>query len=187
MNVILLGPPGCGKGTQGAILATRTQTTRIATGDLLRAAVQAETDLGKQAQSFMDKGLLVPDEVILDLIMEVLNEPQAQNGVIMDGFPRTVAQAEAVAKLLASKGQTVDRVLTFEVPDDELVRRMQGRAAQEGRSDDTRDAFQKRLDVYQEQTAPLVEFYERQNLNVRIPGTGTMDEVSTRVQEALDG
>ena len=97
------------------------------------------------------------------------------------------SQEEAVANLLASKGQTVDRVLTFEVPDDELVRRMQGRAAQEGRSDDTRDAFRKRLDVYQEQTAPLVEFYERQNLNVRIPGMGTMDEVSTRVQEALDG
>ena len=186
MNVILLGPPGCGKGTQGAILASRTQTTRIATGDLLRAAVQAETDLGKQAKSFMNKGLLVPDDVILGLITEVLNSPEAKNGIIMDGFPRTVAQAESVDDLLRSRNQVVYRVFTFEVPDEELVRRMQGRSAKEGRSDDTPEAFQKRLKVYQDQTAPLLEFYDRRNLVTRIPGTGTMDEVAARVQEALE-
>lgn len=187
MNVILLGPPGCGKGTQGALLATRTETTRIATGDLLREAVRAGTDLGQKAQSFMDKGLLVPDEVILGLITEVLNTPEAQNGVIMDGFPRTVTQAEAVDELLASKGQTVDHVFTFEVPDAELVRRMQERAEQEGRSDDTPEAFQNRLGVYQEQTAPLIAFYEQRNLVTAIPGTGTKDEVAARVQGALQG
>ena len=129
---------------------------------------------------------LVPDEVILGLITEVLNTPEANNGVIMDGFPRTVAQAEAVDDLLAGRLQAIDHVLTFDVPDEELIRRMQGRAAEEGRSDDKPEAFKRRLDVYKEQTAPLVNFYDSRNLVRRIAGTGSVDEVSRRVQEALE-
>src|SRR5438132_582616 len=128
MNVILLGPPGSGKGTQGALLAERAKRPRYATGDLLRAAVQHGTSLGKRAKSFMDKGLLVPDDIILGLIGEVLAEPGAKDGIIMDGFPRTVPQAEAVGRLLGARRARVDHVLNFDVPDDELVRRMQGRA-----------------------------------------------------------
>lgn len=185
MNVILLGPPGCGKGTQGAILATRTGTSRIATGDLLREAVKAETPLGLRAREFMDQGLLVPDEVILGLITEALNSEKARNGIIMDGFPRTVAQADAVDELLTSRGTVIDAVLCFQVPNDELVRRMQGRAAAEGRSDDKPEAFRKRLQVYLKQTAPLVEYYENRDLVTNIHGLGSVDEVAARVQEAL--
>src|SRR4051812_35809229 len=140
MNIILLGPPGCGKGTQGAILSQRTGAPRVSTGDLLRAAVKDGTPLGKKAQSFMDQGLLVPDEIILGLIEEVLNSPAATNGTIMDGFPRTPAQADAVGRLLAARKMQVDKVLNIVVPDGELVRRMQGRAKAEGRADDKPDA-----------------------------------------------
>ena len=185
MNIILLGPPGCGKGTQGAVLSKRLDAPRVSTGDLLRAAVRDGTPLGKKAKSYMDQGLLVPDEVILGLIEEVLGSPAARNGTIMDGFPRTPAQAEAVGRLLSGKHMQVDKVLNFQVPDDELVRRMAGRAAQEGRTDDTPEAFQQRLAVYREQTAPLVDYYRKAGKLSNIAGTGTVDEISARVQKAV--
>ena len=183
MNIILLGPPGCGKGTQGAILSTRTGAPRVSTGDLLRAAVKDGTPLGMKAKSFMDQGLLVPDEIILGLIEEVLATPEARKGMIMDGFPRTTAQAEAVDRLLKARGTQIDKVVSFEVPDDELVRRMQGRAAAEGRADDQPEAFRQRLVVYREQTAPLVDYYRSKLSN--IPGLGAVDEIATRVQKAV--
>lgn len=185
MNIILLGPPGCGKGTQGAVLARRLGAPRVSTGDLLRAAVRDGTPLGKKAQSYMDQGLLVPDEIILGLIEDVLGSDEARQGMIMDGFPRTPAQAEAVDRLLAARKLQIDKVLNFEVPDDELVRRMQGRAAQEGRADDTPEAFRKRLEVYREQTAPLVVYYRKRGKLAEVPGTGTVEEISGRVQKAV--
>jgi len=185
MNIILLGPPGCGKGTQGAILSKRTGAPRVSTGDLLRAAVKDGTALGKQAKSFMDQGLLVPDGVILGLIEEVLGSEQARAGTIMDGFPRTPAQADAVERLLGARKLQIDKVLNFGVPDDELVRRMQGRALQEGRTDDTPEAFQKRLAVYREQTAPLIDYYRKRSKLVDVPGTGTVEEIAGRVQKAV--
>jgi adenylate kinase len=185
MNIILLGPPGCGKGTQGAILSKRMGAPRVSTGDLLRAAVKDGTPLGKKAQSYMDKGLLVPDEVILGLIEEVLSSSQAGKGMIMDGFPRTTAQADAVDGLLAARRSQIDKVLNFEVPDDELVRRMQGRAAQEGRADDTPEAFRRRLEVYREQTAPLVVYYRKRGKLTDVAGTGTVEEISGRVEKAI--
>src|SRR5207249_1339116 len=143
---VLLGPPGSGKGTQGALLARRLNAPKVSTGDLLRSAVRDGTPLGKRAKSYMDQGLLVPDEIILGLIEEVLASEAARGGVVMDGFPRTIAQAVAVDRLLAARGAgsgaRIDKVLSFEVPGDELVRRMQGRAGQEGRSDDTPEAFE---------------------------------------------
>jgi adenylate kinase len=185
VNLILLGAPGSGKGTQGALLSTRLGIRKIATGDLLRAAVHDKTPLGTRAQSFMDQGLLVPDEIILGLIEEVLKAPDAKQGIIMDGFPRTPGQAEAVDRLLGARGQQVDRVLLIDVPEEELMRRMLGRAAQEGRSDDTPETIRRRLHVYREQTAPLVAYYRERGLMTLIPGTGTVEEIAARVKEAL--
>ncbi len=185
MNVILLGPPGCGKGTQGNLLARELGAPRVSTGDLLRAAVKDGTPLGKRAQSYMDKGLLVPDEVVLGLIEEVLASPEARAGILMDGFPRTTAQADAVATLLQKRGTQVDAVVSLDVPDDELVTRMQGRAAQEGRSDDQPDAFRRRLAVYREQTAPLIDYYRQRGKLKEVPGVGTVEEIARRVREAL--
>jgi adenylate kinase len=185
LNIILLGPPGCGKGTQGAILAKRLGAPRVSTGDLLRAAVKDGTPLGKKAQSFMDRGLLVPDDIILGLIEEVLGSDQSRAGMIMDGFPRTTTQAEKVDGLLGARKMQIDKVLNFDVADAELVKRMAGRAAQEGRSDDTPEAFQKRLTVYREQTAPLVDYYRRRGKLADVPGIGTIDEIAERVRKAL--
>jgi len=185
MNIILLGPPGCGKGTQGALLAQRLGAPRVSTGDLLRAAVKAGTPLGRQAQGYMDKGLLVPDEIILGLIEEVLTSPEARTGIIMDGFPRTTQQAEAVDRLLAQRRTRVDRAASLDVSDEELVRRMEGRARVEGRSDDTPEAFKKRLAVYREQTAPLIAYYQKQGKLVPVPGTGSVEEVAGRLAKAV--
>jgi adenylate kinase len=185
MNVILLGPPGCGKGTQGALLAKTLSIPKIATGDLLRSAVREGTPLGSKAKQFMDQGLLVPDEVILGLIEEVLERDAARNGVIMDGFPRTVAQAEAVDRLLHERSARVDHVLSFTVSDEQLIARMMGRAQQEGRSDDTPEAIKKRLQVFRDETAPVVAHYERQGIVTEIPGEGTVEQVAQRVQGAV--
>jgi len=185
MNIILLGPPGSGKGTQGALLAERSRASRVSTGDLLRTAVRDATPLGKEAKSYMDRGLLVPDGVVLGLIEDVLNSPRAKSGIIMDGFPRTTAQAEEVDRLLDARKMQIDNVLNFEVPDDELVRRMQGRAAKEGRTDDTPAAFQQRLAVYREQTAPLIAYYRMRGTLVTVPAVGAVEEIAKRVRKAV--
>lgn len=185
MNVILLGPPGAGKGTQGKILADRLGVPKVATGDLLRAAVTNGTPLGRQAQDYMDQGLLVPDEIIMGLIEEVLKAPEAEQGIVMDGFPRTTVQAEAVDMLLRDRGGRVDRVLNFVVPDDELVNRLRGRAADEGRTDDTPETIRKRLAVYREQTEPLVVYYRDRGLLTEVEAAGTIEDIAERVQEAI--
>lgn len=186
MNLVLLGPPGSGKGTQGALLTQRTGWLRISTGDLLREAVKQGTELGRRAQGFMDRGELVPDEVILGLLEEVLSRPEAQRGVVMDGFPRTVAQAEKVDQVLAARGQRVDRVLFFEVPEAELLRRVLGRSQAENRSDDTPEAFRRRLAVYREQTAPLVDYYRKRGVLAEIDGTGTVEQILQRIERQLN-
>ncbi len=185
MNIVLFGAPGAGKGTQGEILAHRIGVPKIATGDLLRAAVAVGTLLGKEAKRFMDRGSLVPDEIILGLIEEKLASEESARGVIMDGFPRTIAQAEAVDEFLALRDAGVDSVVAFDVPDEELVERMNGRAKEEGRSDDTPEAIRKRLLVYREQTAPLLQYYDERGLVTSIDATGTVQQVSTRVAEVI--
>lgn len=186
MNVIFLGPPGAGKGTQGALLSQRVGIPRIVTGDLLRAAVTEGTPLGAKAKFYMDDGLLVPDEVIVGLIEGILESGEAASGVIMDGFPRTVAQAEAVDELLSARADKVDAVITFDVPEDELVRRILGRAGDEGRSDDTAETIRRRLAVYERETEPVIDFYRNRGIVKEILGTGAVEEVAARVQEALD-
>lgn len=185
MDILLLGPPGAGKGTQGAILAERLRIPKFATGDLLRDAVARGSALGLEAKSYMNQGLLVPDEVILGLIGEVLALPEAAAGVVMDGFPRTVGQAEAVDARLAARGQQVQRVLLFDVPEEELVRRVVSRASAEGRTDDTPETIQRRLGVYRLSTAPLVGYYRERGVLTTINGTGTVEEIAERVQEVV--
>jgi len=185
VNLVLLGPPGSGKGTQGALLATRLGIPKISTGDLLRSAMKDGTPLGLKAKAFYDKGLLVPDDVIMGLIEEVLSSKSAKNGVIMDGFPRTAAQAEAVDHLLAARGGKVDRVLNFEVNEDELVKRMLGRAEQEGRADDTPETIKKRLAVYRSQTAPLVHYYRQKDCVADIDAVGSVEEIAERIAAAV--
>lgn len=181
MNIILLGPPGSGKGTQGELLSKRAGLLRVATGDVLRAAVEQQTPLGLEAKRYMDQGLLVPDDVMLGLLEEILSSPEAARGVIMDGFPRTIPQAEAVDRLLERRGRGVDRVLFFDVPDAELSRRIVGRQSQQGRSDDRREAVAKRLAVYQAQTAPLVDYYRRRGILQTINAVGLIEAIAERV------
>ena len=184
-NIMILGAPGSGKGTQGKILAESLGIPQVSTGDLLRAAIRNGTALGLKAKSFMDAGALVPDELIFGLIQEILDSPAAAKGVLMDGFPRTIPQADAVDRMLAAKGGAqVDRVVLLEVEEPELVQRLLGRALKEGRSDDNAESIAKRLQVYKAQTAPLIAFYEGRGIVKRVPGTGGIDEIAARMRTA---
>lgn len=185
MYLMILGAPGSGKGTQGKLLADFLEVPEVSTGELLRAAVRQGTPLGKQAKTYMDRGELVPDQVVLGLIEEILDSGEAAHGVMMDGFPRTVAQAQAVDKLLASKRAKVDRVVLLDVAEEELIKRLLARAAKEGRSDDNLESIKTRLKVYHDQTQPLIAYYEKQGVVRRVPGMGTVDEIQQRAREAL--
>jgi len=180
--ILLLGAPGSGKGTQGKILAERLGLPKITTGDILRAAVQARTPLGREVRRYMDAGTLVPDAVILGLIKGELAKPEAGHGAVFDGFPRTAAQAQLVDEVLAERGQRLNHVLLLDVPQEELVRRMRGRATQEGRSDDTPEAIQTRLQVYQRDTAPLIAHYAERGIVHRVPGSGTVEDIAKEIK-----
>lgn len=182
MHILLLGPPGAGKGTQGAILAKRTGLVKFATGDLLREAVEAGTELGLRARAVMEAGELVSDEIILGIIREQLDTPEARIGVVFDGVVRTIPQAEGMEKLLAERGHTMDFVLFFDVPDSELLARLEKRRTLEGRADDDPEAVQRRLVAYREQTAPVLAWYEKQGIVRRISATGPVDLISERVR-----
>lgn len=183
-NIMILGAPGSGKGTQGKLLAERLGIPQVSTGDLLRAAMKNGTPLGVKAKTFYDQGMLVPDELIFGLIQEILDSKAAANGVLMDGFPRTIPQAEAVDRMLKEKSAKVDRVVLLEVDEAELVQRLLGRAAKEGRTDDNAESIAKRLQVYKAQTAPLIAFYEGRGIVKRVPGFGAVDEIATRMRAA---
>ena len=185
MYLMILGAPGSGKGTQGKLLAEYLNVPEVSTGELLRAAVKQGTPLGKEAKKYMDQGNLVPDDVVLGLIKEILDSKQAAGGVMMDGFPRTVAQAQAVDKLLASKKAKVDRVVLLDVSEDELIKRLLARAAKEGRSDDNLESIKTRLKVYHGQTQPLISYYEKQGVVRRVPGMGSVEDIQQRAREAL--
>ena len=184
-NVMILGAPGSGKGTQGKILAGSLGIPQVSTGDLIRAAMKNGTPLGVQARAYYDQGALVPDELIFGLIQEILDSKAAVKGVLMDGFPRTVPQADAVDRMLRAKGAKVDRVLLLEVDEKELIQRLLGRAEKEGRADDNAESITKRLEVFKEQTAPLINYYENRGIVKRVPGTGSVEDISARMLTAI--
>lgn len=212
MNLILLGPPGAGKGTQAKMMIDRYQIPQISTGDILRAALKERTPLGLKAKEYMDKGLLVPDEVVIDIIRERLKEPDCRNGYILDGFPRTVAQAQALDKVLADMHSAIDHVISIEVDKGELIKRLTGRRTcrQCGRGyhvifdpplnkdlcdkcqgelyqrdDDNEDTVRNRLDVYDSQTFPLIQYYKEKNLLRSIEGQGSIQQIFDRIVGVL--
>lgn len=180
-RLLLFGPPGAGKGTQAQILASLLAIPHISTGDIFRAAVANQTELGIQAKGFMDRGELVPDSLVIDLIKDRLTQPDTHNGWLLDGFPRTLPQAEALEQLLTYLGQEYDRVLNLEVPDATLVERMLGR----GRQDDNEAVIRTRLQVYRDQTEPLIGFYRQRQRLVDIDGSLDVESVTHQIQEIV--
>jgi len=185
MRILLLGPPGSGKGTQGKLLSERLGVPAISTGDILRQAVKEGTPLGRQAQAIMASGELVSDDVIVELIRERIAQRDARDGFILDGFPRTVPQAEALETMLSGNGDALSAVLNFSVPEPELVERMLQRARAESREDDRAETIRERLRVYREKTEPLIGYYRKKDLVADVPGVGTIPEITARVDNAL--
>ncbi len=179
MRLLFIGPPGAGKGTQAERVAERLGIAHISTGDMFRAQVAAGTELGKRVEAIMKAGDYVPDEVTVAMLAERIAEPDAARGFILDGFPRTIGQVEALDSLLGSDG--LDKVVVFDVPEDELVRRLLAR----GRADDTEDTVRNRLAVYREQTEPLIDLYSRRGIVVHVDGVGDIDEITDRVLAAV--
>ncbi|GAA2253137.1 adenylate kinase [Streptomyces luteogriseus] len=213
MRIVLVGPPGAGKGTQAAFLAKNLSIPHISTGDLFRANISRQTELGKLAKSYMDAGNLVPDEVTIAMAKDRMEQPDAENGFLLDGFPRNVSQAEALDELLETENMQLDAVLDLEVPEDEVVKRIAGRRicrndsahvfhvtykqpAKEGvcdvcggelyqRDDDSEETVRTRLEVYHTQTEPIIDYYKAQGLVVTISALGKVEDVTTRAMEAL--
>lgn len=188
LNIVIFGAPGSGKGTQSDKLIEHYNLFHISTGDVLRDNIRRGTDLGKTAKGYIDQGQLVPDELIIDILAQVLdeNKENAREGVIFDGFPRTIPQAEALEQLLADRGTKIDAVVGLEVPEDELIKRILLRGQQSGRSDDNEETARKRLDTYHNQTSPLKAYYEQQGKYRAINGLGSIDGIFELIKEALD-
>ena len=185
MDILLFGPPGAGKGTQGALLAEALGLPKFATGDLLRDAVKRGTPVGLQARAAMEAGHLVSDEIIMGVIRDELGKPAAANGVIFDGVVRTIPQAEGMERLLAERNRGMDHVLSFEVTDEEILERLRKRQGVEGRADDDPAAVAVRLKAYREQTAPVLDYYQSRGLVRKIPAIGAVDAISSRVRAAI--
>lgn len=212
MKIIMLGAPGAGKGTQAKKIADKYQIPHISTGDIFRANIKEGTELGKKAKSYMDQGQLVPDELTLELIMDRFQNPDCKNGYVLDGFPRTIPQAEALTEALAKKGETIDYAINVEVPDENIINRMGGRRAcmacgstyhivyaptrVEGicdrcgeklvlRDDDKPETVKNRLNVYHNQTQPLIEYYTRQGKLAEVDGTQSMEDVFNAIVKIL--
>ena len=212
MKIIMLGAPGAGKGTQAKKIAEKYSIPHISTGDIFRVNIKNGTELGKKAKTYMDQGLLVPDELVVDLVVDRVTQDDCSNGYVLDGFPRTIPQAEALDKALAAMGEAMDYAINVEVPDENIVRRMSGRRAcvdcgatyhivyaptnEENicdnchgelilREDDKPETVQKRLNVYHEQTQPLIDYYTEKNILVEVDGTVDIDEVFAAIVNVL--
>lgn len=186
MKLVIMGPPGAGKGTQAKKIAEKLGIPAISTGDIFRQNVSDETGLGLEAKRYMDAGDYVPDEITNSMVRDRLAEDDAVDGFLLDGYPRTLAQVGELDDMLGERGHGLDAVLVLTVDEDEVVHRMTKRAEQEGRTDDTEEVIRHRQDVYAEQTAPLIEVYDERGLLVRVDGMGAVDEVTSRVFDALD-
>lgn len=184
-RILLLGAPGAGKGTQAALLVDRLRVPHISTGDMLRAAVAAATPVGLKAKAVMDSGALVSDDIVIAIARERLGEPDCEKGFILDGFPRTRVQAQALDGMLSDLDAPLDCCLALTADTDEVVGRILKRAEIEGRSDDTEEAIRKRMGVYEEQTAPLLDYYQGHGIVILVDGMGTVEEVASRIEEAL--
>lgn len=182
MRLVFIGPPGAGKGTQAAKIVDRFRIAHLSTGDMLRAARDAKTPIGLKADEFMSKGELVPDEVIIEIIRERLREPDCGDGYLLDGFPRTLGQAEALDAMLAASGTPLDVVLELRVPEEELFQRLSRR----GRADDKPEVIRQRLVAYRNQTEPLLHYYQGKNLLRSVEGVGTVEEIFERLVKVLD-
>lgn len=212
MKIIMLGAPGAGKGTQAKMIADKYQIPHISTGDIFRANIKNGTELGKKAKTYMDQGLLVPDELVVDLVVDRVQQEDCAGGYVLDGFPRTIPQAESLDAALSKLGEKVDYAINVEVPDENIIQRMSGRRAcvscgatyhivhiptkVEGvcdrcgaelilRDDDKPETVKKRLDVYHEQTQPLIDYYTKSGILVEVDGTKDMNDVFTAITEIL--
>jgi adenylate kinase len=185
MNLILFGPPAAGKGTQAKRLVETRGMVQLSTGDMLRAARASGSELGDMVAGIMDRGELVTDEIVIALIEERLPEAETSGGAIFDGFPRTIAQAQALDAMLKGRGKEIDKVLRLKVDDAALIKRIEGRFATEGRADDNPESFKVRLNAYNTQTAPLIEYYEAQGKVTALDGMATIDEVAAQIDRAL--
>ncbi len=184
-RIVLLGPPGAGKGTQATAIVEAKRIPHVSTGDMLRAAVKAGTPIGKKAKAVMDAGELVSDEIVIGIAEERLGQADAKNGFLLDGFPRTLAQAEALERLLARLGTPLDCCLALTVDNEAVVQRLLKRAQIEGRADDNEVTIRERMRVYDSQTAPLLGFYRGRGKLIEVSGMGTIEAVGQRIREAL--
>lgn len=186
LNVLIFGASGSGKGTQSEELIRRYGFRHISTGELLRAEIKAQTELGQAAAGYINEGHLVPDSLIVDMMEKLISTLAGAEGIIFDGFPRTIPQAEAMETMLARHGWKVDIVLNLQVPEEMLIERLLNRGKISGRSDDNIDTIRKRLEVYADETAPLVDFYTRKNVLHNVVGTGTIEEIALRISPIVD-
>jgi len=184
MRLILFGPPGPGKGTQAKLLETELGVPQLSTGDIFRSAIKNQTPLGVKVKAIMDSGKLVGDDVVVALVAETIAKSKFSNGYILDGFPRTVAQAEAFDALLAQRGEKVDAFIALEVPDEELISRLTNRG--QGREDDTPDKIKVRLGVYKQETAPVLAYYKAKNQAKIIDGLGSVEDIQQRILDAVN-
>jgi adenylate kinase len=185
MHLVLLGPPAAGKGTQARRMTDRFGGVHIDTGDILRANAERGTDLGRKARTYMERGDLVPDEVVIDMVLERVGEPDCVAGFVLDGFPRTVPQAEALDRRLGELDRPLDATVGLEVEEAELRRRLAERAREQDRSDDDEQAVRQRLELFASETGPLLDYYRRQGLLVRVDAVGEVGDVTERIAEAL--
>lgn len=213
MRFIMLGAPGAGKGTHALLLSKEYNIPQISTGDILRSHIKNETDLGKKAKKYMDKGLLVPDELVVEIVKKRIQEEDCKEGFILDGFPRTIPQAEALDKALEELAIALDKVVNIDVPDEVIIKRMAGRrvcsncgasyhienkkplkenicdecgSELKQREDDKEETVRKRLQVYEEQTKPLIEYYEKRGILLTIEGDGSVEEIGNKIKNALE-
>lgn len=186
-NIIIFGAPGAGKGTQSEKMIEKYGLGHISTGDVLRDQIKKGTELGVTAKKYIDDGKLIPDDLMVDILASVYDSyGKDHNGVIFDGFPRTIKQAEALKAMLDKRGHKVAAMIELSVPEEELVKRLVNRGKISGRSDDNEETIQKRLNVYHEQTAPLIEWYDKEGIHHHVEGLGTVDEIFSRICEIID-